>query len=205
MGQILNILWQNRAYRRLEYPWKCVFGQHTCEKYIQEVKIQNQQTSSVQVQNAVYSFLPFLYAFFVFLHALSGFFPKYKLCNIKRNKYNCFQLKIGHWKYISELPDIILISIQLLISDLVFPVYKIDSEQTFLRNISRYQIGSFWELSQGFGLTYFFYDKGRVRRNCWPVAIIFTVGPVKQNKDRPTGPVDILWPLGPATFASSNR
>ena len=45
------------------------------------------------------------------------------------------------------------------------------------------------------------YDSGllrfcRVRRNRWPVASIFTVGPVKQNKDRPAGP---------ATFASSNR
>ena len=40
---------------------------------------------------------------------------------------------------------------------------------------------------------------GRVRRNRWPVASIFTVGPVKQNKDRPAGPVDILGPLGAAT------
>ena len=45
----------------------------------------------------------------------------------------------------------------------------------------------------------------RVRRNRWPVASIFTVGPVKQNKDRPAGPIDILGPLGPATFTSSNR
>jgi hypothetical protein len=45
----------------------------------------------------------------------------------------------------------------------------------------------------------------RVQRNRWPVASIFVVGPVKQNKDRPTGPVDILGSLGPATFVSSNR
>jgi hypothetical protein len=37
----------------------------------------------------------------------------------------------------------------------------------------------------------------------WPVASLFTVGPVKLNKDRPAGPVDILGPLGPATFVSS--
>jgi hypothetical protein len=43
----------------------------------------------------------------------------------------------------------------------------------------------------------------RGRRNRWPVASIFTVGPVKLNKDRPAGPVDILGPLGPATFVSS--
>ena len=43
----------------------------------------------------------------------------------------------------------------------------------------------------------------RCRRNRWPVASIFTVGPVKLNKDRPAGPVDILGPLGPATFVSS--
>jgi hypothetical protein len=35
------------------------------------------------------------------------------------------------------------------------------------------------------------------------VASIFTVGPVKLSKDRPAGPVDILGPLGPATFVSS--
>ena len=40
----------------------------------------------------------------------------------------------------------------------------------------------------------------RGRRNRWPVASIFTVGPVKLNKDRPAGPADIL---GPATFVSS--
>ena len=44
---------------------------------------------------------------------------------------------------------------------------------------------------------------GRGRRNRWPAASIFTVGPVKLNKDRPAGPVDILGPLGPATFVSS--
>jgi hypothetical protein len=33
--------------------------------------------------------------------------------------------------------------------------------------------------------------------NHWPVASIFTVGPVKLNKDRPVGPVDILGTLGP--------
>jgi hypothetical protein len=43
-------------------------------------------------------------------------------------------LKIGHQKYISELSNIIPISIQLLISDLVFPVYKIDHEKT---NVSK--------------------------------------------------------------------
>ena len=43
----------------------------------------------------------------------------------------------------------------------------------------------------------------RGRRNRWPVASIFTVGPVKLNKDRTAGPVDILGPLGPATFVSS--
>ena len=43
----------------------------------------------------------------------------------------------------------------------------------------------------------------RGRRNRWPAASIFTVGPVKLNKDRPAGPVDILGPLGPATFVSS--
>ena len=43
----------------------------------------------------------------------------------------------------------------------------------------------------------------RGRRNRWPVASIFTVGPVKLNKDRSAGPVDILGPLGPATFISS--
>ena len=43
----------------------------------------------------------------------------------------------------------------------------------------------------------------RGRRNRWPVASIFKVGPVKLNKDRPAGPVDILGPLGPATFVSS--
>ena len=42
--------------------------------------------------------------------------------------------------------------------------------------------------------------KYRGGRNRWPVASIFTVGPVKLNKDRPAGPVDILGPLGPATF-----
>jgi hypothetical protein len=47
------------------------------------------------------------------------------------------------------------------------------------------------------------HNKARGRRNCWPVASIFTVGPVKLNKDRPAGPVDILGPLGPATFVSS--
>ena len=49
-----------------------------------------------------------------------------------------YNLKIGHKKYISELSNIKPISIQLLISDHVFPVYKIDleqSEQTFLRNV----------------------------------------------------------------------
>ena len=46
-----------------------------------------------------------------------------------------------------------------------------------------------------------FYCRGR--RNRWPVASIFTVGPVKLNKDRPAGPVDILGPLGPATFVTS--
>ena len=45
----------------------------------------------------------------------------------------------------------------------------------------------------------------RIRRNRWPMASIFTVGPVKQNKDRPAGPVDILGPLGLAIFVSSNR
>ena len=45
----------------------------------------------------------------------------------------------------------------------------------------------------------------RVRRNRWPVASIFMIGPVKQNKYRPAGPIDILGPLGPATFVSSNR
>ena len=49
------------------------------------------------------------------------------------------------------------------------------------------------------------YNHYRGRRNRWPVASIFTVGPVKQNKDQPAGPVDILGPLGPATFVSSNR
>jgi hypothetical protein len=51
-----------------------------------------------------------------------------------------FELKI----YISELSSIIPISIQVLISDLVFPVYKIDREQSekmFLRNVWRYQRG----------------------------------------------------------------
>jgi hypothetical protein len=43
----------------------------------------------------------------------------------------------------------------------------------------------------------------RGRRNRWAMASIFTVGPVKLNKDRPAGPVDILGPLGPATFVSS--
>ena len=43
----------------------------------------------------------------------------------------------------------------------------------------------------------------RGRRNRWPMASIFMVGPVKLNKDRPAGPVDILGPLGPATFVSS--
>ena len=43
----------------------------------------------------------------------------------------------------------------------------------------------------------------RGRHNRWPVASIFMVGPVKLNKDRPAGPVDILGPLGPATFVSS--
>ena len=32
---------------------------------------------------------------------------------------------------------------------------------------------------------------------------VYLVGPVKLNKDRPAGPVDILGPLGPATFVSS--
>ena len=45
------------------------------------------------------------------------------------------------------------------------------------------------------------YSRGR--RNRWPVVSIFTVGPVKLSKDRPAGPVDILGPLGPATFVSS--
>jgi hypothetical protein len=36
------------------------------------------------------------------------------------------------------------------------------------------------------------------------VAVIFTVGPVKQNKDRSAWSVDILGPLGPTTFVSSN-
>jgi hypothetical protein len=45
------------------------------------------------------------------------------------------------------------------------------------------------------------YSRGR--RNRWPVASLFTVWPVKLNKDRPAGPVDILGPLGPATFVSS--
>jgi hypothetical protein len=47
-------------------------------------------------------------------------------------------LKIGHQKCISELLNIIPKSIQLLILDLVFPVYKIDGEQSdqrFLRNV----------------------------------------------------------------------
>ena len=35
----------------------------------------------------------------------------------------------------------------------------------------------------------------RGRRNRWPVASIFTVGPVKLNKHRPAGPVDILRPF----------
>jgi hypothetical protein len=41
----------------------------------------------------------------------------------------------------------------------------------------------------------------RGRRNRWPVASIFTVGPVKLNKDRPAGPVDIAR----ATWASNFR
>jgi hypothetical protein len=49
------------------------------------------------------------------------------------NLYNCFQLT---WKldikniYISELSNIIPTSIQLLIPDLIFPVYKIDCEHS---------------------------------------------------------------------------
>jgi hypothetical protein len=38
--------------------------------------------------------------------------------------------------------------------------------------------------------------QSRVRRIRWPMASIFTVGPVKHNKDRPTVP---------AIFVSSNR
>jgi hypothetical protein len=48
-------------------------------------------------------------------------------------------LKFENWSLeISELSSITPISIQLLIRDLVFPVYKIDcekSEKTFLRNV----------------------------------------------------------------------
>ncbi|VDH92682.1 Hypothetical predicted protein, partial [Mytilus galloprovincialis] len=40
----------------------------------------------------------------------------------------------------------------------------------------------------------------RGRRNRWPVSSKYTVGPVKLNKERPDGPVNILGPLGPATF-----
>jgi hypothetical protein len=45
-------------------------------------------------------------------------------------------LKIDHSKYIPELSSIIPISIQVLIPDLVFPVYKIDREQSE-KNISK--------------------------------------------------------------------
>jgi hypothetical protein len=38
-------------------------------------------------------------------------------------------LKIGHQKYISELSNILPISTQLLVPDIVFPVYKIDREK----------------------------------------------------------------------------
>jgi hypothetical protein len=45
-------------------------------------------------------------------------------------------LKFENWSLeISELSSITPISIQLLIRDLVFPVYKIDCEKTFLRNV----------------------------------------------------------------------
>ena len=48
-------------------------------------------------------------------------------------------LKFENWSLeISELSSITPISIQLLIRDLIFPVYKIDcekSEKTFLRNV----------------------------------------------------------------------
>jgi hypothetical protein len=48
-------------------------------------------------------------------------------------------LKFENWSLeISELSSITPISIQLLIRDLVFPVYKIEcekSEKTFLRNV----------------------------------------------------------------------
>jgi hypothetical protein len=65
----------------------------------------------------------------------------------KKQKFFKFKLKKRKWlkfenwplKYISELSSIIPISIQVLIPDLVFPVYKIDREQsekkTFLRNV----------------------------------------------------------------------
>ena len=72
-------------------------------------------------------------------------------------------MKNGHELYISELSSIIPISIQVSIPDLVFPVYKIDreqSEKTFLRNVWRYQRSrtrSLWELSKGLNI---FYEKG---------------------------------------------
>ena len=73
-------------------------------------------------------------------------------------------MKIGHSKYIPELSSIIPISIQVLIPDLVFPVYKIDREQSE-KNISkerlkipkRYSEAGLWELSKGL---YIFYEKG---------------------------------------------
>ena len=66
------------------------------------------------------------------------------------------------------------------------------------------RFGLIWFSSfRGEDLNVIFYQNIRGRRNRWPVASIFTVGPVKLNKDRPAGPVDILGPLGPATFVSS--
>ena len=60
--------------------------------------------------------------------------------NTKRNKYNSFKFKLkkenDHWLF--RITSIIPISIQVLIPDLVFPVYKIDreeSEKPFLRNV----------------------------------------------------------------------
>ena len=49
-------------------------------------------------------------------------------------------MKIGHQKYISELSSIIPILIQVLIPDLVFPVNKIDREQSEKKNVSKVRL-----------------------------------------------------------------
>jgi hypothetical protein len=94
-----------------------------------------------------------------------------------------------HWTVVFpfvlvRLAIVLSVLLQYTDSDYLFGIFNL-----FLHRYS-YMHTQYWCHSRG-------------RRNRWPVASIFTVEPVKQNKDWPAGPVNILGPLGPATFVSS--